>query len=247
MGIPAGQYAPSVLGIRERLIIHVWEWPGETINRFAQLFREGAVIGLMFCEIDKTASPAQYVLVNPNPFVLDLSDPDPCEIMEFLFASAPSFPEAWRPFKDIFEFGAMGDSQGDAWRMMLWAWYEPARLKKALFGFAMSSHQRLWDCGLLADPPSRKLGGPLIKRKQNQQVKTSLTRKRKPFSPGTRFRILARDGFRCQSCGASASEPGVKLHVDHIHPVKHGGTNDPGNLQALCQSCNLGKGARICP
>jgi len=70
---------------------------------------------------------------------------------------------------------------------------------------------------------------------------------RKEVRKSVRYDVIRRAGFRCQACGASASEPGVKLHVDHIHPVKHGGTNDSDNLQALCQSCNLGKGARICP
>jgi 5-methylcytosine-specific restriction endonuclease McrA len=30
--------------------------------------------------------------------------------------------------------------------------------------------------------------------------------------------------------------------VDHIKPRKHGGTDDPENLQALCWQCNSGKG-----
>ena len=32
-------------------------------------------------------------------------------------------------------------------------------------------------------------------------------------------------------------------HVDRIHPVLFGGTDDPANLQALCVACNLAKGA----
>lgn len=34
------------------------------------------------------------------------------------------------------------------------------------------------------------------------------------------------------------------LHVDHIFPVKSGGTNDQGNLVTSCESCNLGKSAK---
>ena len=33
------------------------------------------------------------------------------------------------------------------------------------------------------------------------------------------------------------------LDVDHIIPRKHGGTDDPDNLQALCWLCNANKGA----
>ena len=32
-------------------------------------------------------------------------------------------------------------------------------------------------------------------------------------------------------------------HVDHITPVRFGGTDDESNLQALCERCNLAKGA----
>lgn len=56
-----------------------------------------------------------------------------------------------------------------------------------------------------------------------------------------RFEILRRDDFRCRTCGASADD-GTTLHVDHIHPVAKGGSNDPDNLWTLCQECNLGKG-----
>jgi 5-methylcytosine-specific restriction protein A len=52
-----------------------------------------------------------------------------------------------------------------------------------------------------------------------------------------RARVLSRDNFTCRRCGAPAS------HVDHIQPVLFGGTDDESNLQALCEHCNLTKGA----
>lgn len=33
----------------------------------------------------------------------------------------------------------------------------------------------------------------------------------------------------------------TKLHVDHIKPWSKGGTTEYGNLQTLCEKCNLGK------
>lgn len=66
---------------------------------------------------------------------------------------------------------------------------------------------------------------------------------RKAIGDGLRYRILARDGFRCRYCGAEA--PGVTLVVDHVHPVSAGGTNEPSNLVAACQTCNGGKGALV--
>ncbi len=49
--------------------------------------------------------------------------------------------------------------------------------------------------------------------------------------------VLYRDAYRCQRCGSAAN------HVDHVHPVLFGGTDDVANLQALCERCNLAKGA----
>lgn len=59
-----------------------------------------------------------------------------------------------------------------------------------------------------------------------------------------RFKVLARDNFKCCACGASpAKDPSVELHVDHIIPWSKGGETEIDNLQTLCSKCNLGKGA----
>ena len=34
------------------------------------------------------------------------------------------------------------------------------------------------------------------------------------------------------------------LHIDHIYPRDHGGSNDESNLQALCAPCNTRKGVQ---
>lgn len=65
---------------------------------------------------------------------------------------------------------------------------------------------------------------------------------RKALSKKVRFEVFKRDKFTCQYCGRSS--PDVILHVDHIKPVKEGGTNDILNLVTACQECNAGKGAR---
>ena len=62
--------------------------------------------------------------------------------------------------------------------------------------------------------------------------------------PSLRFQILERDGFRCRYCGRSADE-GAVLHVDHIHPRAHGGSEDADNLLTACSECNVGKSARL--
>lgn len=63
---------------------------------------------------------------------------------------------------------------------------------------------------------------------------------RKNVPAKLRWEVLRRDGFQCKSCGEN-SRP---MHVDHITPRSKGGTNDPENLQTLCDKCNLKKGAK---
>jgi len=62
--------------------------------------------------------------------------------------------------------------------------------------------------------------------------------------PKLRHDALRKARGRCAACGASVDK-GVKLHVDHIKPVSKFPdlALDPTNLQVLCQTCNLGKGA----
>ena len=49
-------------------------------------------------------------------------------------------------------------------------------------------------------------------------------------------RVLARDRFTCQQCGAKES-----LEVDHIVPVARGGSWEPDNLWVLCRPCHKRK------
>jgi 5-methylcytosine-specific restriction endonuclease McrA len=50
-----------------------------------------------------------------------------------------------------------------------------------------------------------------------------------------RLRILSRDAHTCHYCGDTANE------VDHIVPLKRGGSDDPDNLVACCRTCNIRK------
>lgn len=59
------------------------------------------------------------------------------------------------------------------------------------------------------------------------------------ISTRTRFEVFKRDRFTCAYCGRTPPE--VLLHVDHIHPVAAGGSDDMANLITACSTCNLGK------
>lgn len=63
----------------------------------------------------------------------------------------------------------------------------------------------------------------------------------RPASRRTRFKVLERDGYRCRYCGRSADD--IAIDVDHIVPVRLGGTDDLDNLVAACVDCNAGKSA----
>jgi hypothetical protein len=51
-----------------------------------------------------------------------------------------------------------------------------------------------------------------------------------------RKKLLEKLGRKCAECGAR-----TKLQIDHIVPRSRRGTNDEGNLQILCASCNARK------
>jgi hypothetical protein len=65
---------------------------------------------------------------------------------------------------------------------------------------------------------------------------------RKTISKAQRFRVLARDGFKCRYCGAKA--PDVQLHLDHFIAVADGGGSGDENLVTCCSDCIFGKSDR---
>lgn len=67
------------------------------------------------------------------------------------------------------------------------------------------------------------------------------------ISKETRARVLERNGFTCQMCGAAAGDPDifnsnrtVRLTMGHILDKSKGGDDSPSNLRAVCANCNEG-------
>jgi hypothetical protein len=67
------------------------------------------------------------------------------------------------------------------------------------------------------------------------------------ISKETRALVLDRNGFTCQQCGAVAGEVHpydgdrkTRLHIGHIIDKSMGGTDEAGNLRAICSVCNEG-------
>jgi 5-methylcytosine-specific restriction endonuclease McrA len=50
-------------------------------------------------------------------------------------------------------------------------------------------------------------------------------------------------GNKCNHCGMQSDY--TLLTIDHVRPISKGGTNDIGNLQPLCITCNQSKGNRF--
>ncbi|WP_221953106.1 HNH endonuclease [Rhizobium laguerreae] len=55
--------------------------------------------------------------------------------------------------------------------------------------------------------------------------------------------ILVRQKYKCAECGTSVKRR-TSRQVDHIMPLKLGGSNWPSNLQILCTTCNKVKAAK---
>jgi len=66
------------------------------------------------------------------------------------------------------------------------------------------------------------------------------------MSPSTRARVRERAGHRCEYCLLHQDDsPLAALHIEHIIPKIHGGTDDLENLALACIDCNLHKGPNL--
>lgn len=78
-----------------------------------------------------------------------------------------------------------------------------------------------------------KDGKPLYRVNESGNIQRT-----KPLSKSTKAQVIERDGA-CVQCGA-----GAPFEVDHIIRYADGGSNDPSNLQTLCETCHGSKGGR---
>ncbi len=82
----------------------------------------------------------------------------------------------------------------------------------------------------------------VLQEEKQQEQKGIHHRTKREVNLRMRFKVMARDSFKCCICGRSpSSTPGLVLHIDHIKPWSKGGETVMENLQTLCQDCNLGK------
>jgi 5-methylcytosine-specific restriction endonuclease McrA len=86
------------------------------------------------------------------------------------------------------------------------------------------------------------------KESNPDKVKASAHRRRARLlnAPGshTAGDIAAQHDSQQGRCAYCKIEVGKTWHLDHVMPISRGGSNGPENLQILCPSCNLRKGAK---
>ena len=66
------------------------------------------------------------------------------------------------------------------------------------------------------------------------------------MNEATKVLVRERAGNRCEYCQLNQDDsPLAVLHIEHIIPKKHGGTDDTDNLALACIDCNLHKGSNL--
>ena len=66
------------------------------------------------------------------------------------------------------------------------------------------------------------------------------------MTASTRTLVRQRAGDRCEYCQLHQDDsPFAVLHIEHIRPRKHGGSDHESNLCLACIDCNLHKGPNL--
>ncbi len=66
------------------------------------------------------------------------------------------------------------------------------------------------------------------------------------MNASTKTLVRQRAGQRCEYCQLHQDDsPVATLHIEHIIPKKHGGSDEVGNLALACIDCNLYKGPNL--
>lgn len=86
-------------------------------------------------------------------------------------------------------------------------------------------------------------------RMRNPEAARAIDRRKdakRKGAPGTHSAADVRRILELQRgcCAICKTEVRDKYHVDHVFPIKLGGTNDAMNLQILCVACNCHKSAK---
>ena len=68
---------------------------------------------------------------------------------------------------------------------------------------------------------------------------------RKSISIHIKNQVILRSEFKCEYCLLPKKVSFYNFHIDHIRPLKHGGSSHFDNLAYCCPDCNYFKGTDI--
>jgi hypothetical protein len=63
------------------------------------------------------------------------------------------------------------------------------------------------------------------------------------ISGKTREAVAQRANYKCEYCQVNSDDMFLSFELDHVIPLKHGGTNSLENLAYACPHCNQHKGS----
>lgn len=132
-----------------------------------------------------------------------------------------------------------------------WALKNPDRIKQIAAKHRASPQGKdaLRKYVLTRDPDRRRLTAVKYYKKNTDRYRAYVRNRRARIrgSKGVHDaadidRILQLQRYKCANCRCSIEK---EFHVDHRHPLSLGGDNDVRNLEILCPTCNLSKGAKM--
>jgi len=119
--------------------------------------------------------------------------------------------------------------------------------------FPVEHQRRIADAVAMSSPPPRFVsftGGHMESRAWHEWHWARGRKLRYIPGPGRRklprrirLAVIERDGYVCGICDLEVDPADV--HIDHIHPVSRGGTDDLDNLRVTHSRCNIRKGAKV--
>jgi 5-methylcytosine-specific restriction endonuclease McrA len=133
------------------------------------------------------------------------------------------------------------------------AWHaanpERMRAMRAAWQAANPEKVRAWNAAWQAANPERERASHAARRAANPERERTYNANRRARKCAALGRYTAEqvaDLFAKQRCKCANCRKSLKkaYHIDHIRALVLGGSNDISNIQLLCPSCNLKKGAK---
>ena len=92
-----------------------------------------------------------------------------------------------------------------------------------------------------AEELARRVANPAVYRAKDSRRRAQKLQAGGTFTASDVTALRKLQQNKCAACQCCIEK---RYHVDHIEPLSRGGSNDKSNLQLLCPTCNLSKGAR---